>query len=90
MKGTTISSSDFFYGKTESRPLLDTSTPKSDPHDPSDLSSILSTYKEEPERREKMRGAGGRVFIFPSMQMNVINVRDDEDVFLKLLKMMNA
>lgn len=28
----------------------------------------------------------GRVFLFPTLQMNVVNYREDEELFLKLLK----
>ncbi len=37
-----------------------------------------------------MPSKAGRVFLFPTLQMNVINYREDEQIFLKLLKELSS
>ncbi len=39
----------------------------------------------EAHKTKKVDKNPGRVFIFPTLQMNVINYREDEEIFLKLM-----
>ena len=38
------------------------------------------------KKKHEDNQGGDRVFIFPTLQMNVINYREDEDLFKLLLK----
>ena len=46
---------------------------------------IFDETKEE-QWRNSTSGEAGKVFIVPTLQMNVINYREDEHTFLSLLK----
>lgn len=50
LKGSTLSPDEYFHGNTESKPLLDVSSKRSDAHDPSDVQTILSQYEGDTER----------------------------------------
>ena len=42
------------------------------------------------KKPKEERGTGDRVFIFPTLQMNVINYREEEDFFLRFLKYLST
>jgi hypothetical protein len=50
------------------------------------LNKIVQIAKQKNAHSDERNG---RVFIFPTLQMNVINYREDEETLLSLLKYLN-
>ncbi|CAI2359828.1 unnamed protein product [Moneuplotes crassus] len=45
--------------------------------------NAFSSQKSEPRKKGDL---GGRVFIFPALQFNMVNIREDEELFVQILE----
>ena len=89
LKDSDLTSQEFFYGESEQRPLLDAADPEDTKDEEAD--QIIQThYDEDTKQGSSMSGAGGRVFIFPTLQIPSIDLHEDEETLQQLLNHMTS